>query len=300
MENKQITKMNMHLTIRNFKRQNETEASQIPKFNEAYDFLMNITDELQSLSEKQGKERKGVTLDKNVFRRNLIDHCLRTSNKLSILSLQKENYTLLEEIQFRQSQFMNMKGVKLVDKARLIYNSAQANIESLADQGITAETQKAFEEAITAFNNFLSMPRTAIAERKKITLKIDELFAASEKHLKIMDLAVESARKEHPDFYKNYKAARMLIDTGSRGLALKASVKEMPEGIPLGGVVFIFRNSGTEVKKKTTSNGNFHVKSIKPGPWKVFVSKEGYRKHEMEIIVNEKETTVLKVEMEKV
>lgn len=302
MKTKQTIKLNMFLGIRNFKRRNEAEAATIPKFPENSELLLKATDELQELSEEQGKERTGITLDKNLLRRHLVDLCLKYSNKVAILSLQKENYTLLKEIQFRESQLRNMKGTKLREKAQLIYDNVQANLEELADQGISAETQKEFSEAITAFNDFLSMPRTVIAERKKTTMRINEIFAAADKYLKIMDLAVESAKKEHPDFYNNYRTARMLVDTGSRSLAVKASVKGLPYGVPLGGVVFIFRNTGTggELVKKSTNKGNFHIKSIKPGPWKVFVSKEGYKNYETEINVAENQTSVLTVELEKV
>lgn len=301
MKTKQTNKLNMHFALRNFKRRNEAEAALIPKFNENCDLLLQSTDELQALSEAQGKGRTGIKLDKDVLRRNLVDLCLKYSNKLAILSLQKENYTLLKEIQFRQSQFRNMKGTKVVEKAQLIYNSVQANLNELADQEITADTQKEFNEAIIAFNNFLSMPRTVIAERRKVTLRISEIFSVSDKYLKMMDFAVESARKEHPDFYNNYKTARMLVDTGARSLAMKASAREIPAGIPLEGVVFIFRNTGTgaELKKKTTEKGNFQIRSIKPGPWKVFVSKEGYKQYETEINVAENQTSVLNVELEK-
>lgn len=301
MKTKQTIKLNMFLGIRNFKRRNEAEAATIPKFPENSELLLKATDELQELSEEQGKERTGITLDKNLLRRHLVDLCLKYSNKVAILSLQNENYTLLKEIQFRESQFRNMKGTKLREKAQLIYDNVQANLEELADQGISAETQKEFSEAITAFNDFLSMPRTVIAERKKTTMRINEIFAAADKYLKIMDLAVESAKKEHPDFYNNYRTARMLVDTGSRSLAVKASVKGLPYGVPLGGVVFIFRNTGTggELVKKSTNKGNFHIKSIKPGPWKVFVSKEGYKNYETEINVSENQTSVLNVELEK-
>lgn len=301
MESTQTWKLNMLFAVRNFKRKNESLAALIPKFSEAFDLLMKTSDELQSLSESQGKERKGVTMDKNILRKSLVDQCLKNSNKLSILSLQKENYTLLKEIQFRESQFTNMKGARVVEKASLIYKNVEAHLAELADQGLDSDTQKVFHSAIMAFNDFLSMPRTAIAERKQMTKKINELFATADRYLKIMDFAVESAKKEHPDFYSNYRAARLIVDTGTRSLALKASAKEMPSGIPLGGVVFIFRSAGTggEVKKKTTDKGNLQVKSFKPGPWKVFISKDGYKKLETEIIITENKTSELKVELEK-
>jgi hypothetical protein len=299
---KQTMKLNMLLVVRNFKRQNESIAAQIHKFPEEFDLLMKTVDELLSVSEMQGKQRTGLTIDKNMTRKILVDFCLRNSNKLSILSLEKGNNTLFKETHFTESQLGNMTSLKLIEKAQLIYNNVQSNIEMLAEQGLSSETQKAFSDAISTFNNFLSMPRTAIAERKKATMRINELFLESDKYLKIMDLAVESAKKQFPDFYNNYKASRELIDISSRNLSIKASAKENPKGIPIGGVVFIFKNPGTgiELKKKTTEKGNFQIKHIKPGPWKVFISKDGYKNYELSINVNENEINLLNVDMEKV
>lgn len=301
METTQTRKLNMLMAVRNFKRQNEAEAGQIHKFGDTFDLLMGTVDELQIVSEMQGKERTGLTIDKNLLKKELIKQCLKNSDKLAIFSLQKENNTLLNETHFRESQFRNMKGIKLIEKAQLIYNNVQANLENLAEQGLSVETQKTFMGTITAFNNFLSMPRTAIAERRKATMKINELFKATDKYLRIMDLAIESVKTDHSDFYNNYKAARTLVDISSRNLAVKASAKGIPEGVPLGGVEFIFRNAdtGTELKKKTTGKGNFQIKHIKAGPWKVFITKTGYRKYELSIDVTENETSLLNIEMEK-
>ena len=54
-----------------------------------------------------------------------------------------------------------------------------------------------------------------------------------------------------------------------------------------------------EIVKKTSEKGNFHLKSMEPGTYKVAVSKEGYRGTEVIINVTNGERSELVVELEK-
>jgi Prealbumin-like fold domain len=88
--------------------------------------------------------------------------------------------------------------------------------------------------------------------------------------------------------YNGYKTSRKLVDTNTGVLALKASAKEVTSGEPVHGAIFTFSHesdklSGSngigEITKKTTKKGNFHIKNMKAGTYKVFISKPGYEKN---------------------
>jgi uncharacterized membrane protein len=100
----------------------------------------------------------------------------------------------------------------------------------------------------------------------------------------------------------------MLIDTGSGKIALKATVKELTSGEPVHAALFTFTHEadkysgGTgngEVTKKTTKKGNFHIKNMKEGTYKVVVSKPGYKDKEVTVSVADDERSELNVELEK-
>ena len=120
-----------------------------------------------------------------------------------------------------------------------------------------------------------------------------------------MDLAVASAKDEYPDFFNAYKTSRKLVDSNSVNLALRAAARELTNGEPVNDEVFIFRNEAGntdngELVKKTSKKGNFQVKSIETGTYKVAVSKKGYRNKEVSVTVADGERSQLTVEMEKV
>ena len=308
MTTNQKIRLRMYLGIRNFVSQNEETANRIPKFAAAYAILLNTTDEIQIIGEMQGINKTGLALDKNKLKMALIALAVKYSNKVAILAKLTNNDTLLKEVKFNESDLARLSEVTLKERAKIIYDKADANLGSLTEQGLTPDTQKQFLETITAFNKALETPRTGIAEKRKATQKLPVLFDKADSEIEIMDLAVMSAKYEFPDFFNGYKTSRKLVDSNSGTLALKASAKEVTSGEPLSGALFIFKhevlkvaggNGNGELVKKTSKKGNFHIKSMEPGTYKVEVSKQGYKKKEVSVSVAEGERSELKVELEK-
>jgi len=302
MNTKQKIRINMYLAVRNYVNQNEAVAGKIPKFSSSFGKLQNITAEIQLIGEMQGVNKTGLAIDKNKLKMTLIAMAVKYSNKVTILARLNNNDTLLKEVRINESDLAKLPGVTLKERAQLIYDRTEANIVNLAEQGITADTQKQFFETITAFNNALSTPRTGIAEKRQATQKLPVLFDAADAEIEIMDLAAGSAKGEFTDFFNGYKTSRKLVDTSSGSLALKASAKELLNGEPLSGAVFSFRNESSdngELIKKTSDKGSFHVKSMEAGAYKVKVTKQGYKDRDVSVVIEDGERSELIVELEK-
>jgi hypothetical protein len=306
MTTEQRIRLNMFLGVRNYGNQNEAIAKAINKFYGSFEKLMVTTDEIQSIGELQGVPKTGLASDKNNLKKNLIAVSVKNSNKVAILAKQMNNDTLLDEVRISEGQLVRLSGTALIERAKTIYNRVETNIGNLAEQAVTPETQKAFMEAIKAFNNALETPRTGIVEKRKATQKLKVLFATADSLIEIMDLAAGSAKDEYPDFYNGYKTARKLIDTKTGLLALKASAKELNSGVPVHGALFTFvhaiegMSSGNgEIVKKTSKKGSFQIKNMKAGTYNVIVKKPGYKPKEISVIVESGERAELFVELEK-
>jgi hypothetical protein len=263
----QKIRLRMYLGTRNFVSQNEVIANAIPKFAASYAILLGTIDEIQLIGEMQGINKTGLAMDKNKLKRKLIAMAVKYSNKVAIHAKLTQNDTLLKEVRFNESDLGRLSEVTLKDRVKLIYDKADANLGSLAEQGLTPDTQKQFIETITAFNKALETPRTGIVEKRKATQKLPVLFDKADSEIEIMDLAVASAKDEYPDFFNAYKNSRKLVDANSGNLALRAAARELTNGEPVSDAIFIFKHeSGSsdngELVKKTTKKGNFHVKSM--------------------------------------
>lgn len=308
MNTKQKIRLNMYLTVKKVANANEKIVNSIPKMPATLAVLQGTIAEIQSIAELQGVNKTGLALDKKNLRKRLIDLTISNANKIVILAKGNNNETLLKEVRLNDWDLTPLAAVTLKDKAQLVYDRAEANMANLAEQGITADTQKVFLETIIAFNDAIAMPRTGITEKSQATQKLLVLFGQGESILDSMDLLVRSVKNEYPDFYNIYKSARKLVDTSSGSLALRGTVTEAGSGNPVKGAQFSFKaeqtmnssgNGTGDIVKKTSEKGIFHLKSIEPGNYKVMITREGYKSAEVALTVTQGERAEVNVELEK-
>ncbi|MCX6320229.1 MAG: carboxypeptidase-like regulatory domain-containing protein [Bacteroidia bacterium] len=304
----QKVKLNMYMAIRNFVIQNEAIAKNVPKFATSYATLQSTMDEIQLIGEMQGVNKTGIAIDKNKLKETLIALAAKNSRKIAALAKFNNNDTLLKEVRFNESDLERVPEVTLKERVQIIYDKAEANIGSLAEHGITPETQKIFLETITAFNNALATPRSGIGEKRQATQKLPVLFDTADAAIEIMDFAVGIVQDEQPDFFSGYKTNRKLVDTSTGNLALKATARELTSGEPVRGAIFTFKPDGAllagsdgngEITKKTAEKGSFHIKNMQAGTYRVMVRKPGYKEKEVTVSVADGERSELNVELEK-
>jgi hypothetical protein len=292
------------MAVRNLLTLYDAIVKTIPRLPEIFAEFQTTLAEIQAISEMQGVNRTGVTLDKNRLKKSLADLIMKYSNMISIFARQAGNETLHKEVRFAESGLRKEADVLIRDKAQIVYDRVQANIDLLAGHGMNADTQKQFLEKIETFNKLIASPRISITERRKATLKIPVLFDKADSEMELMDLAVKSVKTDNPDFFNAYKTARTIVDTGAGTLGLRATARIAPGGEPLSGAVFVFRKDSNtegqdEIIKLTSAKGSFNLKSIKPGTWQLTVSKQGYQDKQTQIEVTEGERCDVLVEMEK-
>jgi hypothetical protein len=308
MTTKQRIKLRMYLAVRNFVSLNEAVAKGIPKFMASYGILQTSTNEIQMIGEVQGTDKTGVAVDKNKLKKNLIALAVKNSRKIAALAKFNNNDTLLNEVRFNESDLLRVQEVTMKDNCQTIYDRVEANIGSLAEHGITPETQKVFLEAITAFNNALETPRTGIGEKKKATEKLALLFDTADKAIELMDYAVGIVKDEQLDFSNAYKTNRKLVETNTGNVSLKAKATDITNGSPLKGVIFTFKPESArpnlgggngQLVKKTATKGSFQIKNMPAGTYKVLVQKPGYKDKEVSVSISDGERSDLNVVLEK-
>lgn len=126
-----------------------------------------------------------------------------------------------------------------------------------------------------------------------------------------MDLDIELFKTSKPEFYSQYKTARIIIPTGGGATSVLGSVNLAGSGEPLKGVSFTFvaetngmmkTAAATEttkpIVKKSADKGKFRA-TLPESTYKVIVEKIGYKKQEVTITVVNGETTNLNIELEK-
>jgi hypothetical protein len=306
MNTPQKIRVNMYKAVRNYFSRYQDILNNVVEINKAFNKLSGKVEEIEATGKTQGLSRKGFTERKKALRKQVTDLAIKNASKLILYGRRIANKVLLEEVGFKETDLVRLTEVTLVEKARIVWERTEENLQELSEQNVTAETQKTFLDVITAFNQAISMPRAEMSERIKATKTLEVLFSEADSAISDLDIAVTSVKDEHPAFVNGYKAARVLVDISAGTILIKGSAKEFLSGKPVGKATFKFSNTsllasngnGTVIKR-TTVNGNFMLRSLEPGIYSVLVSKRGYKDKELSVVVNEGEKVDVKVELER-
>lgn len=310
MTNDQESHLNMQLTTAKFCDESGTALSTLPAYSSNLQILFTTNQQIQEISGFQGTGTNGITSNKKQLRQNLNASASDTARKLTSFAKLTDNYTLLGEINYSESDFKNFSDIEARDKAQVTYNKAQEHLPELPVYGINEETQTILQNNINSFSNVMVAPRIGITNKSQATKQLADLFKTATAALEKMDAAVEIVKLTEPVFYNGYKSARKVISKGTGKLAVKGTVTDALSGEPVAGVTISFWPDGDVLKtaatgeaslvKKTAAKGGFNVSSLPAGTYRVILQKPGYAEQTLTIFVNDGELTEVDAQLAKV
>jgi hypothetical protein len=307
MTTRQESKLKMYLAVKDFLVQNEPLTKELPEFPPSFTEFQKLIGQIQLLDEQLNGVRTGIAKDKKGLRDRLISLAAENSRKVFAYAKIADNKALIDEVNFSLSDLTRMTDVALKSFAESLHKKTEANISALPKYGITAETQKLFSDALSAFSNAMPKPRIGIAEKRKATLEMEVFFNSANNVVLKIDAIIGIIRNDQVNFYNGYKTVRKLVDTNNGVVALKATAFDLATGEPIKGAIFTFNTdggimpeAGTEISKKTAEKGSFLLKNMQPGTYKVVVKKPGYKEKVVTVSVSGGERSDLSVQLEKV
>lgn len=308
MKNYQENKLGMLLAVRDFLLQNGEFTRGLPNYDLNFGELQKVINEIQSISEVQKSDKKGFAKQKQYLRDELIKLVLDVSHKMTAFAKFSSNLMLQSETKMNRSTLLRSTDTGLRDLAQIIFNKAAENIESLQAYGVNAETQTLLKDAIDKYNASISGPRVAKTEGVQATKGMSALFDKADQLLENITIVIGIIRSGQPDFYNGFKTARKIVNTGTGSLSLKGTAVDSKKGSAIKGVRFVFTpdsstmkgSSSPEIVKTTSEKGNFQIKSLAEGTYRVKVSKPGYKERVVEVVVADGDMTELRVELEAV
>ena len=257
-------------------------------------------------------ETTGVTTDKKGKRAVMTEKTLFMSNRLQSFGNTTGNAEILESVQYSASYLNKARDTDVIGICNAVLSRAVANATALTAYGVTAAMITELQASITAYSATLAKPQNAKAQTKTATENLTKLFKEAEDLLvKRMDLDIELFKVNKPDFYSQYKTARIIISTKGSKIAVMGSAVMAETGEPIKGVTFSFAvENGSMLKsasvasvetvvKKSAEKGNFRISNMPEGTYTVTVKKIGYKDQMIKMNVVNGETTTLKIEMEK-
>jgi Carboxypeptidase regulatory-like domain len=308
MKNTQEDKLSMYLSIKNFLMKYADLLKTLPNFEKYFEEFLRLILLITGIAEKQKADRSGLIKVKKELKAKITDQTIETSLKINAYASDSNDTKLKSKAKITRSKLGKVPDTALRDYAKIIYDIAQENLTALAEYGINEATQVIFLETINSYFESISGPRDGKTEKMEATAGLADLLEKADEMLGKMDERIGMIKLSQPAFYENYLSAKKVVPTGKKALALRGSVTDLKNGATIKGVKFSFKLNGdglggalenTEIIKKTTNKGNFFIKSMVAGNYKVTVSKPGYKDKEVSIIVVDGERSELAVELEK-
>ena len=311
MNTNQEDKLSMYYVVKNTCEKYQTTWTTNAVFAATYNLWVAKLLLIESNRDAQTLETTGITTDKTAKRAAMTDKALFMENRLQSYANVTNNPELLESIQYSASDLKKARDTDVVGICNTILTKANANAAALVTYGVTAVMITDLQAAITAYSTTLARPKAAKSQTKTATENLVKLFKEADDLLtKRLDLDIELFKTSKPEFYSQYKTARIVTATGGGATSVLGSVTIAGTGEPLKGVTFTFvaENNGqmkavaTEtakpIVKKSADKGKFRA-SFPENTYRVIVEKIGFKKQEVIITVANGETTNLNIELEK-
>jgi hypothetical protein len=196
--------------------ENPALAAGVEKFN-------TVFEELTMLSLKHANHIAGIKEERRVYFDDLIQKAMILRDGLSVFAFEKSKFSVYEKLNFTALKLRAMTQLELRIRMTTIYELVTEYEDQLSDYGITTEKIMAFLDLFESFDDQIVAVRKGTIERKFVTKRIDTLQAELRILLtKKIDILARLISVEHPEFFADYKSARIVIEK-------KNAAKQPPE-----------------------------------------------------------------------
>jgi hypothetical protein len=227
----------------------------------------------------------GVAQDKGLEKINLCKMAVNYGGLVFAFASKAKNNTLKQSVNYSYSDLHRLKDDLLVPVVNNIYQALANNAAALQSYGITDPLLQAFKAGIERYNDTVPKPRGAQSERITTAGNIKQLIKEIDALLKNeLDKLVVAIETDNPDFVATYKNCRFIYNPATQTTQLKGKVLNALEKVPVGNVTVELIGTATVVAQ-TNKAGNFTIKPLAPGIYKVRLRAEGYADAELDELV---------------
>ena len=217
MDSNQSNKYSMYVATVELLRGNLSRGAGVQAFAASFAKL----DALVSQILEKDKERMGKTSGKSAAKNEAEDaltaSTLMIAAALSALGQTRGNAELKQRAHLPESTFRSARSTEQINISNLMYDLAKSNQEGLTAFGVTPEMIEGLKSRVTAFDAALKDIASGMAERIGARTALAEMFGKADELLREeLDPEMHIFRLTDPEFYSDYRAARVIKDIGVR------------------------------------------------------------------------------------
>lgn len=211
------SRINMYVVTLDTCKQHEGEWAGIPKMVSAVNDFENALNELNALAVSHSTKIIGVSNDKTEKLARLYETLEEVHGAYRALALVTKDSGLRIRNRLSPSTLRRMDAVKLKTHITRVAEDLIETGAQLEPYGIDGNRLGEILQLIEESMSIISKPRKAIVERKTLTSNLNEKANEIDTIVKeLMDNIVRLIKHSSPDFFKDYFAARKVINTGVR------------------------------------------------------------------------------------
>jgi hypothetical protein len=303
MTSKQRRRLSMYLAVKQFLAENEIITKDIPHYADSFKSFIEVIGDIEAASEKQLENRKGIAEKKKELQDNLVALTCDYSRKLKYYAQITSDVELEEEVKFSKSDIKDMRDNSLLVYCESVCSRAESIDADLSEYLINAETGKVFRKALDQFSEYIDKPRLGIVDRAVATTKLELLFSKGNTKLRDIDILLRIIAASKPSFFSQYLCVRRVLRSNTGPLSLRVRVTEALTGIPVHrasiSCTLTEEERDTIIRRRSARKGGIALKNLRPGEYRVAVSRIGYISKVAIVPIDSRERKDLVVELEK-
>ena len=221
----------MYKSVKTIVSGNNVSWEGLPAFVSAFASFSEKLGLLEQHAYNQNLALVGVSAVKDAKREVVADKGYAMASSIAAYAVISNEVSLINQMKISHWDLKASSRSRVLQHLDLILTSATEHVNDLGDFGVDQSTIDELQGLRDELDVLLSAPRNAIVERKVLTQQIKLLSKDIDALLKLqLDKLMVVLKADFPQFYAQYKSARIIIDhKATRGGSGEAGENE-PNG----------------------------------------------------------------------
>ena len=217
MTSNQSNKYAMYSAAANVLKSHASRTTAIPAFAGSYDRFGGLLTQISDKDKERMGKTSGKVAAKDEAEDSLVMGVMIVSSGLTALARAKGNVQLKGAAHVAESPLRHARPSEQINIGKLTYDLAKANEEDLAQYGISSTMLEDLKTRIGAYETAVKDVASGLAERTGAKTAVSDLFVQADQVLREeLDPMMQIFRVTDPEFYNDYRAARVIRDIGVR------------------------------------------------------------------------------------
>jgi hypothetical protein len=212
---------------------NDTKISAVPALANAFGRFEGLLSQIRDKDKERSSKTPGKVAAKDEAEDALVMATIIVSSALAAFARVKGNAQLREAAHVTESTLRTVRMNEQLNIARVTYDLAKANAMELVGFGVSQTMLDDLKSRIAAYELAMKDVSSGMAERTGAKTAVSELFVQAYDVLKQeLDPLMQIFRVTDPEFFNDFRAARVVKDIGVRHTKNNSTAKTPAAGSP--------------------------------------------------------------------